>query len=83
MLAIHWIAIRRDGTRGLVERMTLRGNDLANAMAHARASFDQVRAAHPDGPPNGFIVLDDQGREIGRYFLPGAFDNRGIKNSRP
>jgi hypothetical protein len=66
MLAIHWIAIRRDGARGLVEQMTFPGDHLPDAMTHARAIFDQVRATHLDGPPNRFIVLDDHGREIGR-----------------
>ena len=76
MLTIHWIALRRDGTRGVVERTTFPKDSLSGAMAEARARFDEVRAKHPDGPPDGFIVLDQTGGEIGRFFLPGTFDKR-------
>ncbi len=76
MLTIHWIALRRDGTRGLVERTTFPKDSLPEAMAEARARFDEVRAKHPDGPPDGFIVLDEDGGEIGRFFVPGTFDKR-------
>jgi hypothetical protein len=77
MLTIQWIAFRRDGTRGLVESAAFAGDSLAEAMAHARNLFDAVRARHPDGPPDGFIVRDASGGEIGRYFVPGTFDKGG------
>lgn len=76
MLTIQWIALRRDGTRGMVERTTFPKDSLAEAMAEARARVDEVRAKHPDGPPDGFIVLDEAGGEIGRFFVPGTFDKR-------
>ena len=79
MLTIHWIALRRDGTRGVVERTAFAGDSLSEAMAEGRAHFDAVRQRHPDGPPDGFIVLDEAGHEIGRYFAPGTFD----KGDRP
>lgn len=73
MLIIQWIALRRDGTRGVVERTTFAEDSLGAAMAHARNLFEAVRARHPDGPPDGFIVRDASGGEIGRYFVPGTF----------
>jgi hypothetical protein len=76
LLVIQWIALRRDGTRGVVESLTFARDSLPEAMAQARAVFDKVRARHPGGPPDGFIVRDDAGQEIGRYFVPGTFDKR-------
>ncbi|HUH84892.1 MAG TPA: hypothetical protein VLX85_09785 [Stellaceae bacterium] len=79
MLTIQWIALRRDGTRGVVERTTFPKDSLSQAMAEARARFDEVKARHPNGAPDGFVVLDAAGGEIGRFFLPGTFDKRETK----
>ena len=79
MLTIQWIAFRRNGTRGVVERTTFASDSLHEAMADAQSRFDDMRAKHVDGPPDGFVVLDEAGEEIGRYFAPGAFDKGKTK----
>jgi hypothetical protein len=70
MYVIHFVE-SRDGDQPVhIEKFT--GSALADALAQARLSFNNIHLAVPQPPWRsdviGFIVYDDCGREVAREY---------------
>jgi hypothetical protein len=44
--------------------------DLNDVVSSSQAEFEGMRLRHIVTPPDGFVVVDDDGREVRRWFEP-------------
>ncbi|HUK08525.1 MAG TPA: hypothetical protein VLX09_11705 [Stellaceae bacterium] len=71
MLTIQWINASKQNPNELIEQLVFPRDTLPDAMSLARNMLAATQARHPQSPPNGFRILDGQGRAVGRHVLSG------------
>jgi hypothetical protein len=69
MFTVNWVVRGKEDEPVESERFRVRGAD--TVVAACRYRLAAMRLSYPDSPPDGFIVLDDAGREIRRWFGAG------------
>lgn len=66
MFSVKWVIHPNEGEPVEVEDSPF--EDLNAVVSSALHRIDVVRLRHPNTPPNGFIVLDREGKEVHRWF---------------
>ena len=70
MFQVKWVARARTDEPVDVETSAFR--DINNVVAFCQAALFGMRARFAVGPPDGFIVVDAEGSEVRRWFLPNS-----------
>jgi hypothetical protein len=66
MFTVNWVVRGKESAPIESERFRVHGVD--TVVEACRDRLAAMRLNYPDTPPDGFIVLDDSGREIQRWF---------------
>jgi ribose 1,5-bisphosphokinase PhnN len=64
--SVHWVAHRRETQPVAIERTALQGLDKLVETCQGR--FSEMRRTYPGLPPDGFLVFDNDGNEVRRWF---------------
>ena len=68
LFTIEFVIVRDGDRLGVVERMTAGADRLADAEHTARSLVERVRRNRPETPPDGFQILDKDGRIVLRSW---------------
>ena len=63
---VHWVAHRWETQPVAIERTTDQGLDKLVETCQGR--FPELRRKYPGSPPDGFLVIDNDGNEVRRWF---------------
>jgi hypothetical protein len=72
MYRVRWV-IQRQEAHSVEEETSVHG-DLDVVVASCIERFSEVRLKHPQNPPEGFLVFDETGQEVQRWFGSGGPD---------
>jgi hypothetical protein len=70
MFTVHWIVCGREAEPIATESFRVSHADILVTSCHFR--MEMMRRKHPKTPPDGFIVIDPAGKEIGRWTRSAA-----------
>jgi hypothetical protein len=70
MFTVKWVI--RGQEVAPIESEAFRGGHADVIIASCRYRMEMMRRRHPEAPPDGFIVADADGKEIGRWIGPSA-----------
>jgi hypothetical protein len=66
MFTVNWVVRGKEAEPIKVERFKVLSAE--TVVAACRYRLVAIRLSYPDSPPDGFIVLNDSGREVRRWF---------------
>jgi hypothetical protein len=66
MFTVKWVVRGKEAEP--IEREVFKVQGADTVVAACRYRLAAMRLTYPDHPPEGFIVLDASGREVGRWF---------------
>jgi hypothetical protein len=66
MFTVRWVVRGNDAEPVEVEKIKVLS--VETVLAACRYRLVAIRLKHPDNPPDGFIVLNESGRELRRWF---------------
>jgi len=70
MFMVNWVVRGKESEPIESERFDVSHVD--NLIMVCRYRMEMMRLKHPEAPPNGFIVIDHNDTEIGRWFDTAA-----------
>jgi hypothetical protein len=68
MFIVKWVARGKESEPVLVEKGFR--TTLEKVISSCWRRIPALRLDHPDTPPDGFIVLESDGTEVRRWFVP-------------
>jgi hypothetical protein len=66
MFTVKWVFRGRENEPIEIEKFGVRSQD--TLLAACRYRMAMMRLKYAETPPDGFIVLDSAGKEVGRWF---------------
>jgi hypothetical protein len=70
MFTVNWVVRGKEAEPIESERFRL--NHVSTLIMACRYRMEMMQLKYPETPPDGFIVIDDAGKEIGRWFGTAA-----------
>jgi hypothetical protein len=70
MFTVKWVIRGKEAAP--IESEAFGVSHVDTLIVASRYRMEMMRLKHPDTPPDGFIVLDHDGKEIGRWFDSAA-----------
>jgi hypothetical protein len=80
MFSVRWLESGKESDPVEVENSIF--TDLDKVVSFGKGEFFGMRSRHIARPPNGFVVVDAEGKEVSRWFASEA-DGLTAQHARP